>query len=146
MFKPSAGWNTEKTGSVSSTKPVAKRGGNPCLGWFAAAASRLAESKKSIVAPLESTARSIATPRRDRRANPARRATPPHHGKAQVSANRQQYDLRLELPPLKKTRTRRRGSIEPAYQITPPKLQHFPISDLLQIGARSTPRAAYATV
>jgi hypothetical protein len=40
-------------------KPMAERGGNPCLGWFAAAASRLAESKKSIVAPLESTARSI---------------------------------------------------------------------------------------
>jgi hypothetical protein len=31
MFKRSAGWNTEKTGSVSWTKPVAKRGGNPCL-------------------------------------------------------------------------------------------------------------------
>ena len=59
MFKRSAGWNTEKTGSVSSTKPMAKRGGNPCLGWFAAVASRLAENKKSIVAPLVSTARSI---------------------------------------------------------------------------------------
>ena len=31
MFKRSAGWNTEKAGSVSWTKPVAKRGGNPCL-------------------------------------------------------------------------------------------------------------------
>ena len=26
MFKRSAGWNTEKTGSVSWTKPVAKKG------------------------------------------------------------------------------------------------------------------------
>jgi hypothetical protein len=31
MFKRWAGWNTEKAGSVSWTKPVAKRGGNPCL-------------------------------------------------------------------------------------------------------------------
>ena len=31
MFKRSAGWNTAKTGSVSWTKHVAKRGGNPCL-------------------------------------------------------------------------------------------------------------------
>jgi len=31
MFKRSAGWNTQKTRSVSWTKHVAKRGGNPCL-------------------------------------------------------------------------------------------------------------------
>jgi hypothetical protein len=47
-------------------------------------------------------------------------------GKAQVSANRQQDDLRLELLPLKKTRTRRREQEHRTYQITPAKLQHFP--------------------
>src|SRR6202022_4171652 len=131
-------------------------------GWFsppkalarkrsAAAASRLAESKKSLVAPVESTAGYkythlplnrdvglIHPPTVVGRSEPRSQSAlnfwgvtlhPPPDGdvvdrksalgkeffhlavgqrEAQVPANRQQDDLRFELPPLEKTRNRRR--------------------------------------
>ena len=115
MFKRSAGWNTEKTGSVSSTKPMAKRGGNPCLGWFAAVASRLAENKKSIVAPLVSTARSIVqTPLGEQPLHITLKRRYQPTASSMTSGSNCHHLQRPE---------REGVSIEPAYQITPPKLQ-----------------------
>jgi nucleoside-diphosphate-sugar epimerase len=77
----------------------------------------------------------------------AQQGVPPRHGTKARSANKNPRPGELNCRHLKRPQTQEsRRSIRPAYQSVTTKLQHFPPQDLLQIGARSTPRAAYATV